>query len=191
MQKSIKRYICIAAILSTMIGYAQKAEELETVIVTIRSSNKSEAEKQAEIASLQAILNGMYERARAEAEAAAKAKALADAEAAAKAKAEAEAGGSGTPLKEVVVINTTQIWYFDNDGDGYFGATKQSSTSPGALWRTSKGAGSDCNDNDATKTNNCTADLPKTTWFWTWMAMVIMAVGKWQQPVPALDGQPP
>lgn len=45
-------------------------------------------------------------------------------------------------------------WYYDNDGDGYYGQSYQSESSPGYYW---KGwtYGYDCNDNDDTKTTDC------------------------------------
>ncbi|AUS05914.1 hypothetical protein C1A40_10795 [Tamlana carrageenivorans] len=46
-------------------------------------------------------------------------------------------------------------WYLDQDGDGYYGQTMKSKTSPGTKWIDFIMFGEDCDDNDVTKTTNC------------------------------------
>ncbi len=45
-------------------------------------------------------------------------------------------------------------WYLDNDGDGYHSDTEESCDKPGDKWKQST-SGTDCDDTDAGKTENC------------------------------------
>ncbi len=48
-------------------------------------------------------------------------------------------------------LSSPHTWYYDGDGDGYFGSSETACSSPGAGWSTTT-AGPDCNDNDAAAT---------------------------------------
>lgn len=46
--------------------------------------------------------------------------------------------------------NCNRTWFHDQDGDGYYGETSQTSNSPGTGWSLSQGlGGNDCNDNNS------------------------------------------
>jgi hypothetical protein len=46
-------------------------------------------------------------------------------------------------------VLTPETWYLDADNDSYYGATKDTCTSPGIGWTTNSMAGEDCNDANA------------------------------------------
>ncbi|MDR7211650.1 hypothetical protein [Flavobacterium piscis] len=67
----------------------------------------------------------------------------------------------------VTVISTAQItytWYMDFDGDGYHSYTQDKARHPGTFWNSST-KGLDCDDKDATKTTDCSGNLPLKGWF--------------------------
>ncbi len=55
---------------------------------------------------------------------------------------------NGIASDPITVTTGIQTWYYDADGDGYYGNTQQSCTSPGAGWSTTT-SGPDCDDNNA------------------------------------------